>query len=58
MTQKQRELWFEGRKLWQEYININDYSFSPTNEGIKKLSKHLDLNQKYIRERINAYLEN
>ena len=58
MTIEERKLWNEGRQLWQEYIIVNDYAFRPTAEGIKKLSKRLDLNQKYIKERINIYLEN
>ncbi|GLB26571.1 hypothetical protein LXJ15735_28120 [Lacrimispora xylanolytica] len=49
MTTYQRTLWHEGRDLWNEYININGYSFSFNEEGINKLSRLLDLNKAYIR---------
>lgn len=52
-----QELFSEGRHLWLEYVRINGYAFEPNNEGIKKLSKLLDLNQSYIRKCINTYLE-
>lgn len=57
MTTEQRKLASEGKELWFEYVRINDYSFKPTKEGLKKLSRMLDLNVKYLEERINAYLE-
>jgi len=57
MTTEQRILWHEGRELWYEYVRINGYSFTFNNEGIKKLSRLLDLNQSYIRKRLNIYLE-
>lgn len=56
MTTQQRKLWHEGRELWQEYINANDYSFTYTERGLTKLSKLLDLNKSYIKERLNIYL--
>jgi hypothetical protein len=55
-TQSNRSLFYEGRDLWQEYININDYSFEPTEKGLTKLSKALDLKKSYLRERISAFL--
>jgi hypothetical protein len=58
MTIVQRKLWNEGRELWYEYVRVNGYSFSFNDEGIKKLSRLLDLNAKYIKERLNVYLDN
>ena len=58
MTISQRILWNDGKQLWNEYVNINGYSFEPTEDGIKKLSRLLDLNIKYIKERISIYLDN
>lgn len=58
MTIEQRKLWSEGQRLWQEYINVNGYSFTFNDAGIRKLSKILDLNQKYIKERLTIYLDN
>jgi hypothetical protein len=58
MTIEQRKLWTEGKELWNEYVQVNGYSFTFSNEGTKKLSRLLDLNQKYIKERLNTYLDN
>ena len=58
MTQAGRDLWYEGRRLWFEYIAVNGYSFTFNDDGIRKLSKCLDLKAKYIRERLSIYLEN
>jgi hypothetical protein len=56
MTIKSNQLFFEGRGLWNEYINLNGYAFEPSTQGISKLSKHKNLTKKYIKERINAFL--
>jgi len=48
--------WSEGRDLWWEYVRVNGYSWEPTDAGISKLARLLDLRQKYIRQKINAYL--
>jgi hypothetical protein len=58
MTIQQRQVWEDGKDLWFEYIRVNGYAFNPSDKGIKELSRLLDLNQKYIKERINFYLEN
>lgn len=58
MTMAQRNLWFEGKQLWNEYVNVNGYSFSFNQAGIKNLSMLLDLDQKHIKERLNIYLDN
>ena len=58
MTQAGRDLWYEGRDLWFEYVTINGFSSTFNDEGLKKLSKNLDLNAGYIRERLLVYLEN
>ena len=58
MVMEQRILWNEGKQLWNEYVNINGYSWSFTEEGMKKLSRILDLNIKYLKERIMMYLDN
>ena len=52
-----RKLFNEGSLLWNEYVMANGYSWTYNNNGIKKLSKLLDLNEKYIRERIQIFLE-
>lgn len=58
MTTTERKLWNEGKILWNEYVNLNGYSFTFKEEGLKKLSRNLDLNVTYLKERINIYLEN
>lgn len=47
----------EGRDLWIYYVRINGYAREATDEGLKKISRLLDLNIPYIRHRINLYLE-
>jgi hypothetical protein len=54
---EKRRMFTEGQKLWGEYVNVNGYSFEPTNKGLKELSRMLDLNVKYLRERINIFLQ-
>ena len=46
----------EGRGLWIEYVKVNGYAFEPKDDGLKVLSKRLDLNIPYIRNRINIFL--
>jgi hypothetical protein len=45
-----------GKDYWQQYVNLNGYAFSPTETGLKKLSRNLDLNIPHLRKCINAYL--
>lgn len=47
----------EGRDYWQQYVMLNGYAFRPTEDGLKKLSRNLDLNVPHLRKCINAYLE-
>lgn len=47
----------EGRDLWTYYVFINGYAREATDEGLKKISRLLDLNIPYMRHRINLYLE-
>ena len=47
----------EGRDLWAYYVKINGYAYRATDEGLKEISRLLDLNVPYIRHRINLYLE-
>jgi len=56
MLSQSNKLFCEGRKLWQEYVNLNGYSFEPTEKGLIKLSQNLDLKKSHLQERINAFL--
>jgi len=47
----------EGRALWQQYVTLNGYSFQPTESGLSRLSRNLDLNVPYLKRMINAFLE-
>lgn len=58
MLIEERKTWSEGKSLWYEYVNLNGYSFKPNDDGLKKLSKMLDLNIDYLRKRITFYLDN
>ena len=57
MTLDERKIANEGRWLWLEYVRVNGYAFRHTEDGLKKLSRVLDLNIPYIRKCINKYLE-
>jgi hypothetical protein len=57
MTTEQMKYAKEGRDYWQQYVAVNGYAFRPTEDGLKKLSRNLDLNVPYLRKCINAYLE-
>jgi hypothetical protein len=52
-----REMFYEGKTLWQKYVNLNGYAFEPNTKGISALSKDSGHKTQYIRERINAFLE-
>ena len=45
-----------GKGYWGEYVRVNGYAFSPTDAGVKKLAKLLDLEARHIRLCINLYL--
>jgi N-dimethylarginine dimethylaminohydrolase len=51
------KLFTEGCGLWYEYIGINGYSRKTTKEGIKRLSRYLNLNVSYIEKRIWIFTE-
>ena len=47
----------EGRGYWLYYVKINGYAFRPTEAGLQKIARLLDLNVPYLRKTINVYLE-
>ena len=57
MTTTQRNIAEEGRGYWTVYVQINGYAFSPSAEGLRKLSRNLDLTTTYLSKCITAYLE-
>ena len=56
MGETQR-LFSEGHDYWLQYGRLNGYTFRPTSEGLKKLSRNLDVNIPHLRKCINVYLE-
>lgn len=46
-----------GRGYWFEYVRVNGYAFRPTQAGIAKLSRRLDLTRAHISECIQSYLD-
>lgn len=56
MTIDQKKLSSEGCDYWFEYVRVNGYSKKPNNQGLKKLSKLLDLNLKYLQKAIHLHL--
>ena len=57
MTIQKRKEFTEGRDYWYEYVRINGYAFEPTDIGLKKLSRELDISVSHLRRRINTFLE-
>jgi hypothetical protein len=57
MTTKNIKLFCEGREFWYQYININGYSFAPTEKGLKALSQNIDINISHLKKCINIFLE-
>lgn len=47
----------EGKDYWFYYVAINGYSFRPSEAGLKKISRLLDLNLTYLKRCLNLYLE-
>ena len=58
MTSEARDLWYDGKNMWFEYVAVNGYTFYPDKAGIKKLARNLDLKPEYVSKRIWTYLEN
>jgi hypothetical protein len=46
-----------GKDYWIQYEKLNGYAFRTTDEGLKKLSKNLDVNITHLRKMINIFLE-
>jgi hypothetical protein len=57
MTISETKKYLEGSDYWQYYVKINGYAFNPTESGLKKISRLLDINLKHLRKCINLYLE-
>lgn len=57
MTVQNMKYAHEGRDYWLEYVRVNGYSFEPTETGLQRLSRLLDLEIGYLRKCINKYLE-
>ena len=45
-----------GADYWQQYVNLNGYAWEPSNAGLSKLSKNLDLTKAHLARCINTYL--
>jgi len=57
MTIEQTKLAGLGSSYWLEYVRVNGYSWRPSEKGLNKLSRLLDLNKAHIRKAIYLYLE-
>ena len=53
-----RRKFAEGRDYWYQYQQLNGYTFRPSEEGLCRLSRNLDLNMPYLRKCINIFLDN
>ncbi|MEI6067916.1 MAG: hypothetical protein WCP96_11275 [Methylococcaceae bacterium] len=43
MTIEQSKKWGLGRSYWLEYVRLNGYAVEAQKEGLRKLSKNLNL---------------
>jgi hypothetical protein len=57
MPIEQIQMFYQGRDYWFQYLTVNGYAFRPTEDGLKKLSRNLDLNVPHLRKYINIFLE-
>jgi hypothetical protein len=57
MTIDQRKIALEGRDYWGQYVRINGYAFRPTPNGLRSLSKNIDISIAHLSRCITAYLE-
>jgi hypothetical protein len=57
MNLEQRHLAIEGRDYWGQYVRLNGYAFQPNVEGLKKLSRNIDISISRLRHCITIYLE-
>ena len=57
MTTEQMRHAAEGRDYWYEYVRVNGYALQPNRDGLKRLSRLLDLQASYLSRRITCYLE-
>ena len=51
------DLWRYGHDFWLQYVRLNGYAWSPTEKGLKVLSRNIDMNIPFVRHCINIYLE-
>jgi hypothetical protein len=58
MTLTERKAFSEGRELWYQYIDVNGYSFEPSDSGLKSLSRKTGIKQAVIRRKIHTFLSN
>ena len=56
MTIEQSKLFPLGRSYWYEYLKVNGDAMRPTEKGLKKLSKLLDINLPHLRKAIYIFL--
>lgn len=57
MTLTERKIAEQGRGYWAQYVKLNGYAWKPSDSGLQKLSRNLDLNIPHLRKCINKYLE-
>lgn len=58
MTIEERKAFFEGKALWNKYVELNGYAFEPDSSGLAKLAKETGQSKSALRKTINIYLSN
>jgi len=56
-AEQKYRLFEQGRDYWHEYEKLNGFAMWPSRDGLKKLSRQLDINIPWLRKCINIFLE-
>ena len=56
-SETKNRLFIQGRDFWYQYQYLNGYAFRPNDNGLKILSRNLDVNIAWLRKCINIFLE-
>jgi hypothetical protein len=60
MNTNDKRLWTDGRDFYYQYIRLNklESGLHPTQEGLERLSRNIDINIEWLRKCIDLFLFN
>jgi len=56
VTDYKRRQFVEGRDYWYQYLSINGYASKPNDDGLRKLSRNIDIAVPHLSECIHIFL--